>query len=515
MNHPRRILAAVVLTWLAAALFLIWSGLADGEIVCDDGYYYFEIARNAARGEGFTFDGLGPTNGFHPLWAWLLVPVYALFPTDPWTPIHVAVSLSALFTAATAVVGYLLFERHGRTRAGLLAAGLWLFNPFTWVLFGRGLEGPLHTLCIALTFLFLDHIRGKGVPSVRQALGLGALLGLCLLARTDSVLLVAAVAVVLVVDVARAARWSELPSRVGACAATAALVVSPWVIWNLATFGTVMQTSFRAKSLFHLYGQLPPLGEGAAVVTGALRNLHLIALYNAKYIAFEEWTEPQDGWTVLFVALALVAALALAPLVPRVVKRAGGRPFLGPMAVFCAVHFGWYAWIGLNYYNWYFLPPVFAFCLFAGDRLDRIAAAGRAGRGTAFALAAGVALTAPLLVSRHLEGEQRRGDERLFERVFAPRFAATPPGARTGAWNAGLVGYFASFHFPDRVVINLDGLVNNDVPPAAAEGLYERYLLENVEWILEPPDSLLMLLPREQTMRFVQQHITPDGRVVR
>lgn len=37
-------------------------------VTYDDGYYYLEIARHVARGEGSSFDGLEPTNGYHPLW---------------------------------------------------------------------------------------------------------------------------------------------------------------------------------------------------------------------------------------------------------------------------------------------------------------------------------------------------------------------------------------------------------------------------------------------------------------
>ena len=41
----------------------------------DDGFYYLEIASRLSRGQGFTFDGINATNGFHPLWQFLLVPV--------------------------------------------------------------------------------------------------------------------------------------------------------------------------------------------------------------------------------------------------------------------------------------------------------------------------------------------------------------------------------------------------------------------------------------------------------
>ena len=44
----------------------------------DDGFLYFQVARNLAAGHGFTFDGINPTNGFHPLWLLLITPIFAL-----------------------------------------------------------------------------------------------------------------------------------------------------------------------------------------------------------------------------------------------------------------------------------------------------------------------------------------------------------------------------------------------------------------------------------------------------
>src|SRR5262245_13750371 len=47
-------------------------------LVVDDGFYYFKIAQNLARGAGSSFDGINPTNGYHPLWLLCLVPVFWL-----------------------------------------------------------------------------------------------------------------------------------------------------------------------------------------------------------------------------------------------------------------------------------------------------------------------------------------------------------------------------------------------------------------------------------------------------
>ena len=56
-----------------ARLFWLWRGWLDGEpALADDAFYYFQIARHVAQGLGPTFDGLAPTNGFHPLYLLIL-----------------------------------------------------------------------------------------------------------------------------------------------------------------------------------------------------------------------------------------------------------------------------------------------------------------------------------------------------------------------------------------------------------------------------------------------------------
>ena len=50
-------------------------------VVNDDTFYYLEVAYRAANGEGFTFDGINSTNGFQPVWGFLLTLV-AMFTDD-------------------------------------------------------------------------------------------------------------------------------------------------------------------------------------------------------------------------------------------------------------------------------------------------------------------------------------------------------------------------------------------------------------------------------------------------
>src|SRR5262245_66207693 len=89
----RRITWALVL--LAGATRLVVA-LADhrsliaNDVYPDDAFYYLRIAANLVAGRGFTFDGLAPTNGFHPLYLGMLAPIMALTRGDLVLPIHLS-----------------------------------------------------------------------------------------------------------------------------------------------------------------------------------------------------------------------------------------------------------------------------------------------------------------------------------------------------------------------------------------------------------------------------------------
>src|SRR5262245_41643821 len=53
-------------------------------LAAGDALYYPTIARNIALGFGSTYDGITQTNGYHPLWCWLQVPIAAI--TGPFGP---------------------------------------------------------------------------------------------------------------------------------------------------------------------------------------------------------------------------------------------------------------------------------------------------------------------------------------------------------------------------------------------------------------------------------------------
>ena len=171
-------------------LALILRGWPEAGLLADDAFYYFTIARNIVVGQGVTFDGLAPTNGFHPLWLSMLVPLFRLFEGDPWVPIRAALVAALVVDVITGLVVYRGLSRSAGRGAALIGVTLWFLTPFVFSLGMQGMEGSVHALCIVLLWRFLASSSFQLRPVGWKAyVGAGALIGLAGWARSDAPLL--------------------------------------------------------------------------------------------------------------------------------------------------------------------------------------------------------------------------------------------------------------------------------------------------------------------------------------
>ena len=456
MSRHGRVVAAASLFGVAQ-LIIIFAGFADNGALCDDAFYYFQIAKNAAHGLGFSFDGVYATNGFHPLLAWLAVPVFAWF-DSPWIPIHLILALLALATAATGYVLFRIGRALGSERAGELMAVFFLLSPFTWIIPLRGCEGGSSVLCIALVVLQCARMRE---PDTHSTALLGVLVGLAGLARTENVLLGVGAFTWLMLHTRR-------PRHLLAFAGAALVIVSPWVIWNLEQFGTIVQVSGAAKTQFHLYHPL----------RGYLLVPYEMLAHSVQFVAGEEF-QPRRRTLVLAIVTLVLVALAVA---------SGGkrRPpgALLPVAIFVGLHVAFYGYIQRSYFNWYVMPVVFGVAILQGERLSQ--APRRIVVALLLAAAVQSAITLALFADhypRWPEASERRIEGRL------SAISALPPRSRVAGWNVGALGYFAAIRRPDITVYNLDCVVNNELFAAWRRGEYMQWIRDRVDWLVEHPQG--------------------------
>ena len=438
----------------------------------DDAYYYLGVARHLAEGAGSTFDGLNPTNGYHPLWCWLLVPVFLIVDT-PGAGLRVAAGLWYLLAAgAVAALWWAIRARTGAAGA-LIAAALLGLQPALGLGLARpnGLETPLLALLLALAMGVFDRVSPKGAAPRTSALGaVGLVTGAAALARLDALALVVAAAALLgLTEWRRDGAGAAL--RATACVLlVAGLLVGPSLAWNVVRFEHPLPVSGRTVSL---YAERERAQAGGAFTSSWLRARARVAGIDLPIrlarTAVEDTSletpirrSGRNGAVALMAGFALLLGLGLA-------ARRTARPGLDGLALlalFATAHFAVYAsWLWTSgeerYRLYYFTPQVMLAAAAAGSALGPLVGRLCAGR-TVLGASLFVALLAPL--GWHLADGVRNGFRYAGggpgvvaeSHVYGWIRRSLPPAAVLGARDAGKLGYFAG-----RKVVNLDGLAND------------------------------------------------------
>lgn len=465
-------LAGVV---LCALVIGAWSCLGAEErlafLIYDDAYYYLGVARSIANGAGSTFDGINQTNGYHPLWCWLLVPVF-LLTDDAGVALRIA-GLMWFSMAALACVSLWWALRPTAGPTGALIAAAMLLHPILLLSLNRpnGLETPLYAAAIAFFAGAWQRLLGGSSPPSRARgyVLLGLLLGLVILSRLDGGLLAVAAAILLGWHLLRQRGLPVAALGLGALCAGAILVAGPSLVWNASTFGSPVPVSGQIASL----GAEREREAAGGAATGefviqrvryaavsipvllarsALKGVpgSSIALANRRVLAV--------GFLIVSIALVLLSLLRLRHGMPLAASA------MGLLTLYGLLHYGTYAfWLWSSeeelFRLYYFLPQ--ALILIAG--LATITGSLRSPHASV-AGAAGVVLLL-LLLGVRLAGlfpswpDQARKPESgpVSERYLYGWLRRTiPSGEVVAARDAGKIGYFSGHN-----VVNLDGLIND------------------------------------------------------
>ena len=159
----------------------------------DDAYYYFKVAQNISEGHGSTFDGINPTNGYHPLWMAICVPIFALARFDLILPLRILLLVMSALSVMTAILLYRLVGKVFSPPIGAIAALYWVFSfDVLNIVYHHGLETGIAAFFIVLLLYklydFEKSWRRKEV-SRKQIATLGVIAVLTMFSRLDLVFL--------------------------------------------------------------------------------------------------------------------------------------------------------------------------------------------------------------------------------------------------------------------------------------------------------------------------------------
>ncbi len=424
--------AVVGIPFAVWALWLALWPLAFWGMVFDDSFYYWEIARNVAAGQGSTFDGLNDTNGYHPLWMVICAGLFALgLDGDTTALLSVWLQLPML-AAGLACIWHALrpsFERRASSVDPALYTGVALLlilaasSKDVAKLWLNGLESGVVLLFQAPLLLLAARIDLLD-PAARRARAMGSvLLTGAFLARTDGALLLPAIALWALPQLMRAPRPTA--RALVELLLVPSLVVLAYMGVNQVWMGTPVQVS----------GQL-------------------------KRAPFAVWRFAAAGG-VMIVPLAAARALRN-PAQSRTSEVVAATGFFG---IFCAGLLAYYGFLQLFARLWYFGPIALWGLLVAGAALGDLMERGAAEKphqvpARAVAPLLGMVAVVGLIAVARGAYALATGDSTtplLANRDAGLHIAATlPDDAVLASWDAGVLGFYA-----DRPVVNLDGVVNS------------------------------------------------------
>jgi hypothetical protein len=432
---------------VGAAVLLLDFERIISHFMVDDSFYYFEIARNLALGNGPTFDGLHRTNGFQPLFQYALVPVYWLV-TDLVKAVFVIKGFEAVLFGGICLMMYRVGERLGSPAGGLLAAAFVLLPGPDLHPFGRDLMIGMESGLNALFFLvvldgLLDFLENRKNWTRRRYPVFGLALGMLFLARVDNALLILGIVGVMLGSLRR-----EEIKDMFILLLVAALTAGIYLAWNWQSFDSLLPISGSVKLyVTREYGR----ELWAADPAGWFRE-GLWYLFTFKPIALL----PLGGllWYPALLGLEYLRARWLAHL-PQVVQVRPALLMLWLTGAARVLAYGFLLQLKTHRFGWYYVPEIVMIALSAGLVGRSLLGAFRPQYRTltamtALGLAAVLSLTGILRTTPEFEWESA-------SYAAVPVIdALTPNDAVLGAKDAGVLGYF----LPNPVV-NLDGLVND------------------------------------------------------
>ncbi len=478
-DRERTILYVGLAVGFVLCMILAWLPLSVSlsRFVFEDSFYYLSVARNLVAGKGSSFDGIHATNGYHPLW--MLVSMLLVWPFEAGsaTPVHLLLSLCAIFHVLTAFMIYKTVLLGGHRMVAVIAALAWLFNYNVAGIAMCGLETSLFAFLVITTVYY--YLLRRHEMSAGQSVRVGLLLGLTALARFDGALLGFAVAAdQLWQGLRKRESFGRIVARVVPMSLVGSAMMVPWMVWSWSVSGTIIPHSHRAVNLW--YSPIDHFRQGV------LPGLAKMVAGHAPLMARMYGLVPLSALALILLAAFLVVLFGGRE------KRAVGLPVI-IFVVYPLAHALYYG-LFFRLYNRYLYP---AHLLVFTGMMTVIGCWLLANRRRRLARLLGTALGVVVAVNFALEGVKtwRQGTTStrthsihwtMYNEVLPWIKANVQPHERVGAFNSGIYGYFSG-----RTIVNLDGVMNDSVLPALEKRQLIRYLYdERITYVIDMEKTL-------------------------
>lgn len=422
----------VALVRIAMTLVLPYDRVVN--LFEDDAFYYFGVARHIAIGDGSTFNSLDPTNGYHPLWLLLLVPIFAIS-DGRGAFVGVIILSGILYVLSGLLLRHLGSILQNPAIVSISAAPLLLVGAVGPTFWFTGMEtGLLLTtmLAVAVFFVRSDGLAAAALSTKKVAL-LGALIALMVLARLDAVF-PAAILMLVALWTWRQRPKAEFFRLTLGLALPPAVTLAVYLAANLVIFGTWLPVSGQAKAI------------------GGADSPNFGIVY--QFLTAPLFVGGTPSWWGMLVVLVTPIALLIArrPFAAsaRMAAILMGGSIL--MIFYYALNSTWKLW------PWYFYSAPLALALAAPALIDRLRIF--RSRGTVIMMVTSIGVVtlaianaAYLSGTEAIRGAWKENGPRLAEQLAGLRPVDAPLAMGDRAGSLG-------FHLA-RPLVHLEGLVNS------------------------------------------------------
>ena len=495
------LLFIALLAGLIIRLCISWQNIETliTKVLTDDTLYVFKIAENIAYGKGITFDGITQTNGIsdvlHPF---LISPIFRFFSSE--IEIHVVLTLLSIFGVGTAFLIFKIVNLLGSENVGLLAASIWLFNPYVILMELTGLGTSIYVFFLALSVFFYLKIRINDQYTTKNIFILGILLGITILSRTEGILLL----FVIFLDIFYKLFWKTefkvksilKPFILGV---TSFLVISPWIIWNLVVFNSFIQTSAQANTYIKRSYYLLEHGSFFSLSSIASHVHHMIDQL-ISFILADTLFSP--------IVIGLILGISFLWILKHPEDSIKLRN-LNFLFLFGLLIFIFYSFYMYGTMFWYYLSFLLISILYTGLGIDLVFKSSKIDKrklGSLFFII--------FIVLFAFNGaflwDQRTYTQNTTDYEMALWIDKNIPNdAIIGGFDTGILGYYSN-----RTSINLDGIVNNDAAKAIREGSMLKYILESdISYIsLKQEENYIIFFGEGECTEFFS-HLTEVHRI--
>jgi len=439
---------------IIAALFILYIFQAPIShsiyFFSDDAYYYFKVAYNIVNDKGISFDTYNPSNGFHPLWMLVILPIFKFFSSDIETPIRLILSLQALLTVFSFWLLWRYSSTHFNRQYAVIASFLLLAFASPILIALNGLESAL----LLFWMLLMLHLDSKynllTDQTINNKLLVGLLFGILFLIRLDTAYIVIAVALFKIFqkpdDISLAKNiirqiFIYIPSII-----VFSFFALAYFAWNYTHFGHLSPISGTIKSSFP--------------------TPYIDVNFNAGAVPY----------IAAFLVIVLWVVFQLLRNRKQIKDIAQQQPILFCFFTGTIIHFLWsmlfMRWAVFQWHFTTYIPVIVLFALF----IIRNILQNRNKALMALSILTGFLVTSYTLViyfdkGQHLEYVQNSA---LWFKEHSR------PNEAIAIADAGIFGYFS-----ERPTVNLDGLINSyEFQESIVNGSIKDLLLsQNVKYI--------------------------------